>query len=212
MADTKISALTDIVALAANDKIAVDDVSATASASATMTELVTYLQTLGMPRVLKLGSQHANATTTGTKVTGLDMVLEIGTYMVNYYLIVRSSLAATGVMVGLNFSTGAAAVKSFIAYWPDGSTVLTAYTANMDDQGVKGLGVLAGMATKAYTTTAPDLGTTTGVTTTASDITMRVSGLMIVTTQGTLELWHSSEDANSTTIEVGSSLAVIRTA
>jgi hypothetical protein len=209
VADTKISALTAVVTPATTDEFAVNQ--AGASKKMTLAQLETFLEGLGLPRVRRLNSQHSISSATGTKVTGLDITLEPGTYAVDYYLIVRSSLAATGVMVGVNF-TGTAAVKSFVAYWPDGSTALSAYTDNMDDEGVKGLGVIAGMATKTYTTTAPNLGTTVGVTTTAADITMRVSGLMIVTAQGNLELWHSSEDANATSVEVGSSLIVIRTA
>jgi hypothetical protein len=209
VADTKISALTSVTTPASTDEFAVNQ-SAT-SKKMTLAQIKTYLQTQGMPRVTRLNTQHSVSSTTGTEVTDLSQTLEAGTYVVKYNLIVRSATATVGPMVGVNF-TGTAAVKTFLMYFGDGSTALTAYTANMDDEGVKGLGVLSGMNTKTYSTTAPNLGTTVGVTTINADIGMYIEGTMIVTASGDLELWHSSETATATSVEVGSSLVVIRTA
>jgi len=210
MADTKISALTAATGAAVANELAINE--AGASKKISITQLVTLLRTLGMPRVFRLAADHAISSTTATEVTDLGPVtLEAGTYMFQYMLIVQSATTTVGPMVGINF-TGTAAVKAFRANWADGSTVLTAYTANMDDQGVKGLGVISGMASRAYTTTAPDLGTTTGVTVVNVDILMVVEGILIVTASGDLELWHSSETATSTTVKADSSLSVIRTA
>ena len=209
MADTKISALTAATVAALANELVINE--AGTSKKISVTQLVTLLQTLGMPRIKRLSSTHSISSTTGTEVTDLTMALEAGTYQVQYNLIVRSATTTVGPMFGVNFD-GTAAVKTFQMSWADGSTVLTAYTANMDDQGVKGLGVIAGMNTKAYSTTAPNLGTTTGVTVTASDIGAYIQGTLIVTAAGNLELWHSSETATATSLEVGSSLSVIRVA
>jgi hypothetical protein len=70
---------------------------------------------------------------------------------------------------------------------------------------------MSGMATKTYSTTAPNMGTTVGVVTTASDTPGYIDGILIVTAAGNLELWHSSETATATSLEVGSSLVVVRT-
>src|SRR5258708_3188221 len=62
MSDTKISALADIVALAAGDKVPVADASdLTASKSATMTEVNTFLRTLplGSAEITALGAAAA---------------------------------------------------------------------------------------------------------------------------------------------------------
>lgn len=209
MADTKISALSAVAASAAANEFAVNE--AGTSKKASLTQIVTYLQSIGFPRVTRLGSQHSLSSATATKVTGLDQTLEAGTYRFDYSLIVRSSTAGDGVMVGVNF-TGTAAVKTMISYWADATTVITAEVHAMDDQGIKGAGFISGMASKAYTTTAPDMGTTVGVSTTASDIPMFISGVLIVTGSGNIELWHGSESTNATSIEVGSSLIVHRTA
>jgi len=56
------------------------------------------------------------------------------------------------------------------------------------------------------------MGTTVGVKTTATDTLMIVQGIIIVTVAGNLELWHSSETATATSVEVGSSLMVNKTA
>lgn len=209
MADTPISGLTAASAAAVANEFAINE--AGTSKKLTLTQIKTLLQTLGMPRVSRLNSQHAISSTTGTAVSGLDQALEAGTYVFKYTLIVRSETTTVGPMMGINF-TGTAAVKTFIARWADGSTVLTAYTCDMDDEGTKGRGVITGMASKTYTTTAPNLGTTVGVVNISVDIPMIIEGVLIVTAAGNLELWHSSETATQTSVEVGSSLVVIRTA
>lgn len=197
--------------LAAGDLFAVADVSATETKNMTSAELLDYLRRNGFPRVKRLNSQHSISSTTGTEITDLQLTLEAGTYVFDYYLIVRSATATVGPMIGINF-TGTAAVKTMLAFWADGSGSLLAETHNMDDQGVLSSGFISGMANKAYSTTAPNMGTTVGVTTTASDIPMRITGVLIVTAAGDLECWHSSETATATSVEVGSSVAVVRTA
>jgi hypothetical protein len=210
VADTKISALTAASVALVADEFAVNE--AGTSKKLTLTQMITLLQaSYGLPRVKRLGSQHSISSTTGTEVTDLSMTLEAGTYTVTYHLIVQSATTTVGPMLGVNF-TGTAAVKTFAFMFADGSTALTAYTANMDDEGTKGLGVMSGMNTKAYSTTAPNLGTTIGVTTAASDIGCYILGTLIVTASGDLELWHSSETATATSVEIGSSLVVVRTA
>ena len=209
MADQKVSALTAATVAALANELPINE--AGTSKKISITQLVTLLQSLGMARVKRLGSQHANSSTTGTEVTDLTMALEAGTYQVQYNLIVRSATATVGPMFGVNF-TGTAAVKTFQMQWADASTALTAYTDDMSDDGTKGLGVIAGMNTKAYQTTAPNLGTTVGVKVTASDVGAYIQGTLIVTVAGNLALWHSSETATATSLEVGSSLSVIRVA
>jgi len=209
MANTEISDLAGASALLAAMEFAVND--AGASKKVTAAQIEAFLETLGFPRVKRLSTQHSISSVTGTEVTDLTMALEIGTYVFDYTLIVRSATATVGPMVGVNFD-GTAAVKTMIAWWADASGSLLAETHNMDDQGVLGTGFISGMANKAYSTSSPNMGTTVGVATTASDTPMFIHGILIVTAAGNLELWHSSETATATSIEVGSSLVVVRTA
>lgn len=213
MADTKISALTDVTTLEAGDKFAVADLSdLTATKSGTLTELIAYLQTLGMPMVRRLNSQHSIASATATKVTDLDMTLEPGTYEYQYSLILRTATAADGPQLGINFSTGTAAVKTMVMRWADATASLLAEVHSMDNVGVKTYGFISGMAHNAYSTTSPNMGTTVGCSTTASDIPAFITGVVVVTVQGNLELWHGCEGTNASSVEIGSALVVRRTA
>jgi hypothetical protein len=184
-----------------------------AAKEATLAQLITYLQTLGMPRVLKLGSQHSVSSTTGTKVTGLDMTLEAGTYQYKYDLLIQQATSTSDApQFGINFSTGTAAVKAHgLRFW-DATTAITAAVHIMDNIGIKTAGFIDGMVSNAYTTTAPDMGTTIGVAATGVNIYCIIEGIIVVTVQGNLELWRAAEGANASTTEIGSSLTVIRTA
>lgn len=160
-------------------------------------------------RTVALASDHAISSTTGTEVTGLKMPLEPGTYAFKYTLLVQSATTTVGPMLGVNFD-GTATVN-MIMRWADATTVITAEVHAMDDVGILGAGFISGMAHNAFSTTAPNMGTTVGVSTTGSNILCFIEGLLVVTAAGELELWHSSETATSTTVKAKSSLVVIRT-
>lgn len=212
MADTKISALTAGSALVGTEEIPGSDGTATTKAW-TPDQFITYFQTKGMPRVKKLTSQHSIASTTGTKVTGLDMTLEAGTYVYKYSLLIQQATSTSDApQFGINFSTGTATIHAEgLRFW-DATTAITAAVHIMDNIGIKTAGFVDGMVSNAYTTTAPNMGTTIGVAATGANIFCHIEGIIVVTVQGNLELWRSSEGANASTTEVGSSVVVIRTA
>jgi hypothetical protein len=166
---------------------------------------------LRLPRVRTVATPHSVSSTTGTKVTALDMALEVGTYVFEYTLMVRSANTSDGPQLGINFSTGTAAVVNFILMFPDNTSVVTAEVHIMDAVGIKGAGFISGMAHNAYSTTSPNLGTTVGVSATATNHPCWIKGIMIVTVAGTLELWEAAESTNAATVETGSSLVVVRT-
>lgn len=214
---TEIFDLTAQTDLQAGDVFVVVDVSDTTGDGNGTTKKITAqtiingLQLLsGFPRVKRVGTVHTNVTTTGTKVTDLDLALEAGTYTYQYTLILRSATTTVGPMVGVNF-TGTGNPRQ-IAQWADNTIALTDESYGMSPQGSKSFGFIAGMADSTKSTTAPAMGTTVGVKTAATDTLMIVQGIIIVTVAGNLELWHSSETATSTTVEVGSSLVVVKTA
>ncbi|HET9667356.1 MAG TPA: hypothetical protein VFP09_11385 [Desertimonas sp.] len=211
MADTKISALTAVTTPAGTDEFAVNQ--GGSSKRLTLAQVATYLQSgIGLPRITRLGSQHSISSATGTEVTGLSQTLEAGTYVFRYHLIIRQATATTDApQFGINF-TGTSTTKNFILSFSDAATALTANTYIMDNVGIKTAGFMDAMAHNALSTTAPNMGTTVGVAATAADILCFIDGLIIVTVSGDLELWRSSEGANASTTEIGSSLVVIRTA
>ncbi|HEY5443802.1 MAG TPA: hypothetical protein VIJ87_04880 [Pyrinomonadaceae bacterium] len=208
-----LSAATDV---AVGDLFVIVDVSDTTgdgngtTKKITGATVATGLQLISaFPRVKRLGTQHSISSTTGTVVSDLTMALEIGTFLFTYTLLVRSATATVGPMVGVNF-TGTGNPRQ-IAYWADNTAALTDETYGMSNQGSKSFGFIAGMADSTKSTTAPAMGSTVGVKTTATDTLMIVQGIIIVTVAGNLELYHSSETASATSVEVGSSLMVNKT-
>jgi len=210
MADTKISALTAAGSALSADELPVNE--AGTSKKVTLTQVAALFRTLGMPRVTKCTAQHSISSTTGTIVPSLSQTLEAGTYHFKYFLRVQSATTTVGPMLGVDFTGTASPAISMIARWADATTVITAEVHAMDNVGILGAGFISGMAHNAESTTAPNMGTTVGVSTTAVDIPMIIEGIIGVTVQGSLDLYHSSETATATSVEVGSLLIVTRVA
>ena len=165
---------------------------------------------LGVIKKCITGSAHSNSTTTGTEVTALQITLPAaGTYTFKYSLIVRSSTAGTGIGLAINHTGTTTKVVTHYRY---ASTGGTAATGVMEDA-VNAVGgqMHESQAARALATTVPNM-VTGGVATTAADILTVVEGVIVVSAAGDLELWHSSETAAATTIEVGSAVVVTRVA
>lgn len=210
MVDSKVSALSAVTSAAGTDEVLVNQ--GGTSKKAALSQLETYYKTRGLPRVTRLNSQHAISSTTGTEVTDLSQTLEAGTYTFQYVLILRSATTSVSPLLGVNF-TGTGAPRMHFRF-ADASSSLLAELHTMDDQGSQAFGFISGMANNIETTTAPNMGTTAtlAVATAATDTLAFIEGLIIVTGSGDLELWHSSETATATSVEIGSSLIIVRTA
>ena len=211
MADTKISALADVVTLAAGDKVPVADASdLTASKSATMTEILTYLQTVGVNVVRHLNTRYTNATTTGTEVADLSFnSLVAGTYFIRWALLYEAAVNTSSIKFGVNVG---AAVNEFVAnvYFP--SAGVTAATGTMHDAANATTGqVWAYANTRTESTTAPNLGPWIGTTNGAVPHLLILETLVVSTGTGDIELWCASEVAAEISLEVGSSGILIRT-
>ena len=212
MADTKISALTAATVAAVANELAINEAGRSKKISGT--QLVTLLQTLGMPRVKLLGSQHSISSTTATKVTGLDITLEAGTYTFQYYIIEQSATVTVAPLYAINFTGTVTTQKWWFQYADLSATLLAAIGTVAHDVTTSTLGFQMAQANDDFGTTVPDMhpfATTNAVQTTNTDILVMITGLLEVTVQGNLELWHGSETATATSVEVGSSLVVIRT-
>ena len=113
MADTKISALADIVTLAAGDKVAVADASdLTVSKSATMTELKAFVaptlltgtngtvaQEAAPSQTLQvLTANNADQTVLATPTTQLTAsTVGVGWWLVEYFILWQSNVTTTGI-------------------------------------------------------------------------------------------------------------------
>jgi hypothetical protein len=221
VADTKISALAALTGanVAAGDLATLVDVSDTTMAASgtnkkiTIDELVIALQARGMPRVMQLTAQHAISSTTPTKVTGLDLTLEAGTFIFEYWLIVQSATSTVAPQFNFNFTGTATTANWWYEYADTSATLLAAIGSishNVTTQTL-GFGMRQSENTEA-TTAAGNMGPAQGVQTANTDILVMIRGLLEVTVSGNMELWHGSETATATSVEVGSSLKAIRTA
>lgn len=188
MPDTKISALTAGTAGYAQE-VAVHD----AATSKKLT--LRQLETLFGVRKARLSGTQNSTSITPAKVTGLDLGLEVGTYIFEYFLRYRSSIATNGVRFDVNFS---GSVTSFVwtQQWVDASAA--AATAVPDQDAILATGsVVGGFASRAKGTAGR--GTTLSVDTVDLDMFMKIEGLAVVTVTGNLELYFGSEVAGSGT-------------
>ena len=213
MADTKISALTAASVAAVANELAINE--GGTSKKLTVAQLMTLLQTLGMPRVRSLASQHATSVIAPTKVTDLDITLEAGHYMFDYYLIERSATITVAPQYNLNFTGTATRARWWFQYADLSGTLLAAIGTAAYNVTTSTLGFGMAQAENTFATTAAGnmhpFATTNAVQTAATDILVKITGFITVGVQGNLELWHGSETATATSVEVGSSLKVVRT-
>jgi hypothetical protein len=214
VADTKISALTAASVAAAGNELAINE--SGTSKKITVAQLETYLQTKGMPRVKRLGTQHSTSVIAPTKVTDLDMTLEAGTYTFDYRLLVQSATITVGPQFNLNFTGTATKARWWFQYADLSATLLAAIGTMAHDTTTSTLGFQMAKAEDDFATTAAGnmgpVATTNSVQTINTDHLVAIMGLIVVTVSGNIELWHGSETATATSVEVGSSLQVIRTA
>lgn len=156
--------------------------------------------------VRNLSSNHTLASATATSVTDLKFAsLAAGTYVVTYYLNVQSSATGTGIGTGVNF-TGT--LSQIVTTRREATTATSAATGVIDDISNTLTGqYMEARATKNLTTTSPDM-VNTGFATANSSCLLIIETLFTVTVAGDLELWHSSETANNTSI-LANSVAIL---
>jgi hypothetical protein len=163
-----------------------------------------------VPHSKYLSAQHSVSSTTATEVTALSHALVAGTYVFDYYLICQAAATATGLTFAINYTGTATRVVAWLT-WPD--TGVTAALGAVDDAANATTGqVVAYAVARTEATSTPNLSTgTTGVATQNVNLICKISGVLVVSDDGELELWHGSETANATSLEVGSSLILHRT-
>lgn len=154
----------------------------------------------------KLASDTSNSTTTAAKVTGLDLLCPIGTYMFEYYLIYQTVATTTGLKLGVNH-TGTVSSFCYQRMEAVADTTASASQTAIADQDILTTtgGLVEVWAARTKSTTAPMI--TAGVDTANADQLCYIQGLAIVTASGNLELYAASEfAASNTTIKAGSAL------
>ncbi len=170
-----------------------------------------YDLALNKTKTTYVTAQHSVASTTQTEVTTLQQTLVAGAYRFSFFLICQSGTAADGLTFSVNY-TGTVTKMVAMLSWPD--TGVIAALGAVDDVANAATGQLVAYAvTKTKATTVAQLSTgTAGVANTGSDLFLKLEGVIVVSDGGDFELWHGCESTNATTVEIGSSLMMIRVA
>lgn len=163
---------------------------------------------MGVKKVVINSDATANSTTTAARITGMDLVLGAGTYKFEYWIRYVSSITTTGV----KFSVNHTGTVSYIAGWARyASTGGAAATAAATQAGNTATGNIHESFSFRAKSAAAGIGPTVSTDTTG-DMLMCIEGTLIVTVSGTLELYHASETAASTTVKAGTLLLVTQVA
>lgn len=162
----------------------------------------------GVMKTVITSDATANSTTTAARITGMDTTLGAGTYKFEYWIRYVTSVTTTGV----KFSVNHTGTVSYIAGWARyASTGGAAATGAATQAGNTATGNLHESWSFRAKSTAAGIGPTVSADTTG-DMLMCIEGTVIVTASGTLELYHASETAASTTVKAGTMLIVTQVA
>lgn len=195
MADTKVSGLPAVSSVVSGAEFPCNDVGTSRKATAAQMQLF-----MGVQKV-RLSSDLTNATTTLTKVTGLDTTMGVGTWDFRYMIRYQSDTVTTGIKFSVNH-TGTTTSAVVNAMFQENTTLAVTGAA---DQTQVTFGLVSGGAARAVSTTV-DVVKTTSVDTTNSDMLMVIYGSIVVTVSGNIELYHGSEAATTTTVKQDSYL------
>lgn len=149
---------------------------------------------------------------TGIKVEGLDLIVHMnfgtaGLFLVDYSILYESSLATTGISLGVNY-TGSASITTGWMEFPGTGTLASTGAASMVASGATGQ-VHESFGFRALSTTSPNMGATVSVDAAGSVMLARVIGALVTISAGRLELWYASDTAGAVcTIRPGSTLRV----
>lgn len=201
MADSKISALpAATVPLAGTEEVVV--VQGGVSKRVAVDNLSEFYRAV-------LASDATSTSTTPAAVTGLDMVLPVGTYNVKTWMVLRAAATTTG--MGIHLKANGGTVTTIAATWYSLTTGTTATTGVMDQASVAAtFQTLEGRAQRVNDTSGGPFG---GVDTANADQFAVLEGLVVVTAQTTLQHMMATEVAGSQVLmKAGSNTRIVKVA
>lgn len=237
MADTKISGLAAVGSVVGANEICLSETTDVASKKASVTQIQTFrdtapaltgaptaptaavdvnttqfattafVRTGGPVKCLSVASIVTNTGATLAKVTALDAALATNSiYVFEYYIAIQVDTALTSsVKFAVNY-TGTNGACVYNLYFPSAGVLASTGAVDQESNPTTG-SVWSAHYTRVKNTT---LGPQTGVDTLDADIMYRISGLIITTGTGNLELYHASEEATTSTVRVGSGLVLTK--
>jgi hypothetical protein len=180
------------------------------------TELLTVVQGGSSKKVAKVDFSivdlvktvtvaESNSTTTAAAATGLAATVDVGTYLVKYWVVYQSAATTTGIQMYLDH-TGTA--TRLAATWYTLTTGTTATSGVADQATTLTAQMMEGKGQRANNVAS---GPTQGVDTAAADQFAVMEGIITVTVTGTLNFMYSSEvAASAVTLQIGSSLVLTK--
>lgn len=201
-ANSKITALTELVSPAPGDWLEIVDVSDTtddAAGSSRKTRVDRISE-----QIYALGSDYTNATVTGTEITGIGPMTApaAGTYKLECWLMAQNATAANAGDFGVNY-TGTVTEMFATLRFPDNGTAATNGTADGTVTGDGGELIVAHGSTNAESTTAPNLNVITAFAA-VENVWLEIQALLTVSDTGDFELWAASESTTTLTVQSGS--------
>lgn len=181
MADSAISQLTLAGSGLAADEFAIDE--AGASKKITLSQIAQFNNTSGI--FLSLANDEAASTSTAmVRVSGMDVVVDAGTYIFEYYIRAQFANTNQDPKFAVNHTGTTTAFPYFFQYGSAGTLASTGSISQV--QNATTGRVWSNQSTRTKNTT---LGPESNVDTINADILFRVFGMAIVTVTGTLELY-----------------------
>lgn len=153
-----------------------------------------------------LSSDQSNSTTTPTEVVGLTYPVGVGVWNFQYTIIYQAAANTTGVRFSVNCDGTTTAFVANVYYVDTNASI----AGGNVDQDVTTTGLVG-----AFSARAPSVagwGTTITQDTAAENCLMQITGQMVVSVAGNIELWHGSEVAAETTVKAGSGLILTKLA
>lgn len=203
MADTKISALTNLTDLADDDRIPVADASdLTVTQSLTLATLRTFLLQSAMRYVKRLGSDHVNSSEVSETVTGLTATIPSGDWRFDYWLVVQLNPANT-----IQFAINHTGTTSSFVMWISAMGSSAAAAVGAWDQEIN---ATTGFILSSYAARAENTfrGAGVSVDTVNAPLLVRITGVVRSTTSGDLELRFGTA-TSGTTVSLMSDSALI---
>jgi len=198
MADTKISALTAAT-------LPLDGTELLAVVQGGTSKKVTKADFSVIDVVKTLTTTQANSTVTAAAATELAVTVDVGTYLVKYWVVYQAAATTTGIQMYLDH-TGTA--TRLAATWYTLTTGTTASSGVADQATTLTAQVMEGKGQRADNVAS---GPTQGVDTANADQFAVMEGIITVTVSGTLNFMFNSEvAASAVTLQVGSSLVLTK--
>lgn len=237
MASTKISNLTGVAAVAGTNTFPVNEVAGPTTKKATITQMAAFInqntvftgvpaaptaavdvsttqlattafvQSNGPVKVKSIASDAtANATTGMVRITGMDVTVPAGTYQISYYIIAQTSAATTSMKFAVNHTGASETVFCYSLFLANAGVTALNNAIDQENNATTGFMVSCNSTRIKNTTLGPQANTTDAT----ADLLYIIRGLIVLTNTGTLELYHGSETAASTTVKAGTCVIITK--